>query len=271
MTAHLLHLQIRAKKNNHLFERGWHMKTIRHGGMNQPFRDLEALLKKKGASLKRNKKGQQNKLLCGYDADDTLTPLNKAGRQISDEALFREAMVDVVPIKKGRQPAMGQPPAARPLPVARDDRTTIIQLRKLVDHGEGFVIADTPEYVEGTGYAVNPRIAQRLHRGDYSIQDYLDLHGYTVDAAVAALEKFVKNAVLNGKRALLIVHGRGLSSPRQPVLKKSVCQWLVRGPWRKWLMAFCSARGHDGGTGATYVLLREKPLSRSQRRHKKHI
>jgi DNA-nicking Smr family endonuclease len=81
-----------------------------------------------------------------------------------------------------------------------------------------------------------------------------------------ALEKFLKKAILNGKRAILIVHGRGLSSPRQPVLKNKVCEWLVRSSWRKWVLAFCSARGYDGGAGATYVLLRKKPMTRGKRR-----
>ena len=266
----LLCIQIRGEKDNHLLAQGGQMKTIDDGSINRPFRDLKALLKKKRrASLKAHRQGAKNGKQHDRSPKAALALAYKSRGQLSEEALFKEAMMDVVPINKDRQPTIAQPPAAKPLAASHDDRATMNQLRKLVDHGEGFVIADTPEYVEGTGYAVNPRIAQRLHQGDYSIQDHLDLHGYTVDAAVGALEEFVKNAVLNGKRVLLIVHGRGLSSPRQPVLKKSVCQWLVRGPWRKWLMAFCSARGHDGGTGATYVLLREKPLSRSQRRRGK--
>jgi DNA-nicking Smr family endonuclease len=44
-------------------------------------------------------------------------------------------------------------------------------------------------------------------------------------------------------------------------LKTRVIEWLTRGPWRKWVAAYASARLHDGGTGATYVLLRARPVT----------
>jgi DNA-nicking Smr family endonuclease len=136
------------------------------------------------------------------------------------------------------------------------------KLKNLVEYGEGFHISDTPEYIEGTGYHVHPEIAKRLHRGDYSIQAYIDLHGLIVEDAKEALEKFLKRAVTTGKQGVLIVHGRGLSSPSEPVLKKKVVEWLTRGPWRKWVVAYSSARICDGGAGATYVLLRQRPVSK---------
>jgi DNA-nicking Smr family endonuclease len=61
---------------------------------------------------------------------------------------------------------------------------------------------------------------------------------------------------------VLIVHGRGLSSPAKPILKTKVIKWLTSGPWRKWVMAFTSARWCDGGAGATYVLLRKRPVTK---------
>jgi DNA-nicking Smr family endonuclease len=70
---------------------------------------------------------------------------------------------------------------------------------------------------------------------------------------------------------VLIVHGRGLSSPAKPVLKTKVIEWLTCGPWRKWVIAFTSARSFDGGAGATYVLLRQRPVTRSKRKRKKSL
>ena len=128
--------------------------------------------------------------------------------------------------------------------------------------GIGFNIFDTPEYIEGTGYNVHPEIARRLHRGDFSIQAHVDLHGLTADDAKEVFEKFAKWAVMTGKRGVLIIHGRGLSSPSEPVLKKKVVEWLTRGLWRKWVIAYASARSCDGGAGATYVLLRQRPVSK---------
>ncbi|MGD0625276.1 MAG: Smr/MutS family protein, partial [Thermodesulfobacteriota bacterium] len=80
------------------------------------------------------------------------------------------------------------------------------------------------------------------------------------------LQRFLKWAVMTGKRGVLIIHGRGLSSPQEPVLKEKVIEWLTRGPWRKWVIAYASARLCDGGAGATYVLLRRRPVSKRLKR-----
>ncbi|MFH0813346.1 MAG: Smr/MutS family protein, partial [Pseudomonadota bacterium] len=129
-------------------------------------------------------------------------------------------------------------------------------------YGTGFHVADTPEYIEGTGYHVHPEIAKRLHRGDFSIQAHLDLHGLIVEEAKEVFDQFMKWVAIHGKTGVLVTHGRGLSSPTEPVLKRKVEEWLTRGPWRKWVVAYTSARLCDGGAGATYVLLRPRPVSK---------
>jgi DNA-nicking Smr family endonuclease len=101
-----------------------------------------------------------------------------------------------------------------------------------------------------------------LHQGEFSIQAFVDLHGLYVRDAQEVFEEFLKRAVTTGKRGILIVHGRGLSSPSEPILKKKVIEWLTHGPWRKWVVAYSSARRCDGGAGATYVLLRKRPVSK---------
>jgi DNA-nicking Smr family endonuclease len=76
----------------------------------------------------------------------------------------------------------------------------------------------------------------------------------------------LKWAVTTGKNGVLVIHGRGLSSPEEPKLKGKVVEWLTRGPWRKWVVAYASARSCDGGAGATYVLLRRYPATRRLRK-----
>jgi len=90
-------------------------------------------------------------------------------------------------------------------------------------------------------------VAKRLHRGEYSIQAFVDLHGLLAGDAKEVFERFLKWAVTTGKTGVLIIHGRGLSSPSEPVLKKKVVEWLTQGPWRKWVAAYSSARICDGG------------------------
>jgi DNA-nicking Smr family endonuclease len=180
----------------------------------------------------------------------------------SEKKLFMEAMQSVAPISRDncveRVSHIRSPEGRR----NDEDAETLSKLRDLVKYGTGFHILDTPEYIEGTGYNVRPEVARRLHRGDFSIQAHVDLHGLTANTAKEVFETFLKWAVNTGKRGVLIIHGRGLSSPHEPVLKRKIVEWLTRGPWRKWIVAYSSARLCDGGAGATYVLLRKRPVSK---------
>jgi DNA-nicking Smr family endonuclease len=182
-----------------------------------------------------------------------------------EEELFKKAMEGVAPISRDnyveRIFQVELPQSSRD----KEDAEILEKLIDLVKHGKGFNVADTPEYIEGTGYRIHPTVAKRLHRGDYSIQAFVDLHGLLAEDAKGVFEKFLKWAVTTGKTGVLIVHGRGLSSPFEPVLKRKVVEWLTRGPWRKWVVAYCSARICDGGAGATYVLLRPRPVSKRLR------
>lgn len=191
-----------------------------------------------------------------------------------EKKLFIKAMAGVTPIPREKyfEEDDDDDIVEIRLPIHFDEDTddeTMSQLRNLVEGGDGFIVADTSEYMEGTGYCDNPEIARRLHQGDFSMQAYIDLHGMGVEAAQEAFDEFIKDAIINGKRAVLVVHGRGLSSPAMPILKSKVQDWLTRGPWRKWIIAFSSARSCDGGTGATYVLLRKTPFTKRLRKRYK--
>jgi DNA-nicking Smr family endonuclease len=183
-----------------------------------------------------------------------------------EEKLFQEAMAGVAPISRDKRVPRGVPPALPVRANQESDSEPLLKLRDLVESGLGFQVSDTPEYIEGTLYQVHPDVARRLHRGDYSIQAYLDLHRFKVSDARETLEKFLKWAVHTGKTGVLVIHGRGLSSPASPILKQKVVEWLTRGPWRKWIVAYASARSCDGGAGATYVLLRRRPISKRLKR-----
>ena len=223
-----------------------------------PFRTLRHLLKKKDLPLKSPE-------------PETAAPCGEATSDPDEERrLFRQAMDGVQPLP--RDGRMRIPPTAKPPepPRRRETESEAMQhLRRLVETGEGFHVADTPEYREGVGHNVPQGITRHLHKGQFSIQDHIDLHGLRSAEAEEALLAFFKEAVATGKRVVLIVHGRGLSSPDKPVLKVLVHRWLAAGPWRHWVMAYSSARACDGGAGATYVLLRQRPLTRRHRR-KKH-
>jgi len=206
--------------------------------------------------------------LPNFTADDC-GPAPPETTAQSERQLFRSAMADVIPLpprNRIKKPVnTSRPRSARDNP----DSEALTRLKNLIRRGEGFVISDTPEYMEGTGYRVPDIVARRLHQGNFSIQSFIDLHGLSVAAAREAFETFMSAAVNMGRRTVLVIHGRGLSSPAQPVLKTQVYNWLTCGRWRNWVMAFTSARSCDGGAGATYILLREHPLTKRKRKKSK--
>ena len=233
------------------------MKSSKPRGTFKPFKDLKALLESRSFPISQCLTEHPPKR--GKDKPEPE----------DEQRLFEEAMADVTPISKSTHIEKNidiDPPRG---PEDESEADALLRLKNLVDHGEGFVIADTPEYIEGGGYEVSPELTRRLHRGDYSIQAHIDLHGLSVQDAYEAFEKFLKHSIMTGKRGVLIVHGRGLSSPEKPVLKTKLVEWLTSGPWRKWVIAFSSARAFDGGTGATYLLLRHRPLTKRFRKRKK--
>ena len=233
------------------------MKSSGYKGGFRPFEGLKALLKNKSIALKKAAAAPPSKSTPGRTDPE------------KDQTIFEEAMADVV--RFPRNIWIQQPTHPSPVSVAASDTESEIlrQLEELIRTGKGFVVADTAEYIEGTGYQVNRAVAERLHRGEFSIQGHIDLHGLSVENARDVFEDFFKKSIADGKRMVLVIHGRGLSSPAEPILKTNVFKWLTTGHWRKWVIAFASARLCDGGAGATYVLLRKRPATKRFKKGRK--
>ncbi len=232
------------------------MKDDRVRQINRPFSNLAALLKQRHLAPAPGKQARPNQ--------------GQSSSQLSvreETKLFLEAMADVTPLATARGDRKVLPrPLARHNTSIDEDRDTVDALHNLVRYGKGFIVSQTPEYMESANSGAGREVLRRLHRGHYAIQDHVDLHGLSAAQAAPVLEHFVRRSIERGFRAVLVVHGRGLTSPGQPVLKHKVFQWLTRGQLRKWVIALTSARSCDGGTGATYVLLRRRPLTKSQRK-----
>ncbi len=234
------------------------MKSFKASETYRPFVKLKKLLEEQSFELLH---------------DDQCEPVKQQETLIASEAvdqdegkLFQEAMKEVIPIDCCTVVAE-ETQVHRARKTALNPEIEVLAcLQDLVRNGQGFVISDTSEYMEGTGYGVNVEIARRLHRGVFSVQDHIDLHGLIVKDAKEAFDEFLKQSLISDKRMLLVIHGRGLSSRAEPVLKANVKEWLTTGPWRKWVMAFTSARACDGGAGATYVLLRRRPATKRYRK-----
>ncbi len=125
-------------------------------------------------------------------------------------------------------------------------------------------VQDTPEYVEELVRGLQRELFEALHEGHISVSRVLNLHRWRVAEAEEAFHQFMRDALARGDRCVLIIHGRGLSSKGEPILKQKVHEWLKKGPFRKFILGFCSARQCDGGAGATYVLLSPRPLKKTK-------
>ncbi|GAB4509654.1 MAG: hypothetical protein Tsb0020_26290 [Haliangiales bacterium] len=105
---------------------------------------------------------------------------------------------------------------------------------------------------------VNRRKLSELRTRARKRFEELDLHGDGVERAAERVDKGVASAVAAGTAHLCIIHGRGNHSPDGPVLPEVVRETLLASPTRQHVLAFCPARGANGGVddGAIYVWLK---------------
>jgi len=182
----------------------------------------------------------------------------------AEEQVFADEMRGVAPLDpdpRGRVLGGAAPSstvgAARPRRVD-DESEAYAALADLVEGHGAFDISATDEYIEGLGPGIDKRLLKKLRAGDYAVQAHLDLHGLTSEEARVEVEKFLIAARKDGRRTVLIIHGRGHGSKEGiPVLKERLKVWLTRGRIGQGVLAFCTARPTDGGAGAVYVLLRK--------------
>lgn len=172
-------------------------------------------------------------------------------RDPDDVRLFREHVGGARPVTQDR--VAPHRAKRRPVPEQRRLDDAAVMNGLLTDDFDPADI-ETGEELLHFRTGVQHTVMRKLRRGQYAIEAELDLHGYVVPKARAALDRFVRDARALGKRCVRIVHGKGKSSEgKMPVLKGKVNVWLRQ---KDEVLAFCSAIPRDGGTGAVYVLLK---------------
>jgi len=121
-----------------------------------------------------------------------------------------------------------------------------------------FIILNQQEYVQAHIVGFNALKFTQLQNGFFSIEARLDLHGLSSTQAYGVLLNFIKLAWHKNLGCILIVCGRGHnSSTGFAVLKYKLQEWLTQEPFKRVVLAFCSAKPYDGGVGSFYVLLRK--------------
>jgi DNA-nicking Smr family endonuclease len=183
-------------------------------------------------------------------------PLEEASPgQRTDDEIFKDAMADVREIREFRKIPLGKPPGITPRAVKPDN--TLDMLQDIVSGKRKIRLSDTAEYMEWVSPNMRKDIARRLHQGKFSVQDSIDLHGMTLDEAEEAFHAFFMEAFRRRLFCIKVIHGRGLRSPKGPVLKNALKKWL-HGGIRKRIIAYSTAQDCDGGLGATYIILMSK-------------
>ncbi len=170
-----------------------------------------------------------------------------------DVSLFRRLMGDAKPIQQSDKAPKHRPRVSARARFSRQDEREVLaeSLENDIDETE----TGAGESLRFQRPSVGRRTMRKLARGQFSVQDEIDLHGMTVPEAKDALHAFLGACELGGYTCVRVVHGKGLGSGnRGPVLKGKVNKWLRQ--WDK-VLAFVSTRQIDGGTGAVYVLLRK--------------
>lgn len=177
--------------------------------------------------------------------------------------IFAEAMADVKPLKK--KPTV---PRRNGIQKRTSNGNGSSGEKLLSDFIQGrgeFDWSFHPHYQEGGPQSDNRRLIRKLRRGDFSVQAELDLHGFSRVEALEELERFLYSSSRRNLRCVRVIHGKGKNSKNsEGVLRKSVPRWLSTRRFARLIVAFTSARPHDGGVGASYVLLRKKPQRRRQ-------
>lgn len=228
----------------------------KHKTPKTPKRDNSFYTPFKSALSKLRHATKQKELLASKTTRPS--PKREPKKQLSDDALFQNAMEDVAPFdrKTAPMPKHPTPPPARL--ASFEDGEVLAELADLIAGVVPFEISDTDEYIQGIAKGLDKRLLKKLKRGEFSIQGHLDLHGMNRQEARKAVEDFLAESRKYRKRCVLLICGRGHHSKgKTPVLKTQLARWLTRGKMGKNILAFCSAQPHDGGAGAIYVLLRK--------------
>lgn len=176
------------------------------------------------------------------------------GEDEDGQAFLRsmQAMKGVRPLRSnGRDVAACVEAQTPPPPVG-------CSLQDFMDGKLEFALSFTDEYIEGHVVGLEQDIMNKLRRGDLSPEASCDLHGLNVMQAFETLRGFLKCSWYRGLRCVLVVPGRGKNSPDGiGILREKLKTWFPQDPFKRVVLAFCTAKQHDGGPGSVYVLLRK--------------
>ena len=100
----------------------------------------------------------------------------------------------------------------------------------------------------------------------------IDLHGYTIEEANKAVEKFIQKCFEENFTKIIVITGKGLRSKNienpylskdLSILKYSVPEYIEKNKsLTKFIIEITDAKIEDGGSGAFYIYLKNKNKSK---------
>ena len=179
--------------------------------------------------------------------------------QQDEKSLFNDAFADVVPLEKNR---------GRVTPAPNRKATQIgSSENENVDFtaDEHFDLRYSDQFIRGRVSSVSRITLEKLERGEFAVRSHVDLHGMALEDARYAVDSFLAECQRKAERCVLVITGKGRNSPGQlGVLREKIPEWLACGPSARRVLAFVTARPCDGGEGALYVFLRERPSRKTR-------
>ncbi len=182
-----------------------------------------------------------------------------------DDIDFKQAMQGVRPLRKGAAQASNR---------LKPDRALRTQIQNRAR--QSAQLSDQPDTSKNTpsqdglsndredqtlyylSHGVQKKVLRELKKGSrYSIDRILDLHGLTQQQALSEIDSVLQNIESTQPTCVLVIHGKGLHSPKGATLKDFTAAYLKTQPAVK---AYCSAQQRDGGLGALYVLVKAQKI-----------
>lgn len=172
----------------------------------------------------------------------TGTRVKRPGITPEEQATFLEAMSGVKPLDNRDRVNVPPPPPST---------VKVVELPPEVK----LSVEGDPSRYAARGAGVSRAQIADLRAGKVHIEATIDLHGSTIQPALATLRQFLVESRRMGRRCVLVVHGKGTHSEHGAPLREAVMHALL-GELSGVIHAFASASPADGGEGATYVMLR---------------
>lgn len=168
----------------------------------------------------------------------------------NDQQLFRDAVKNTKPLKQDKHLLKKEQEKTYSAPKSSPTTPHDIDLSQLAP--ADWLQPD--DYSDFFRTGLQHKIKRKLKNGQFTIEASIDLHRLTADEAVERVDHFLNSCSEQNKRWLCIIHGKGFySKESRSILKTLLNKWLRTHPK---VLAFCSAKPKDGGTGALYVLIK---------------